>query len=369
MKLTQEKPRALLIDLIRPDTKKYEAIERLEELEELMSTFGGLTVVKTLQRRNRPDYRTYIGKGKVETLKEMAKELELSVIVINNILKSQQIFNLNEALQDTKTVVWDRVDLILQIFDKHADTQEAKLQIELAKIKHMGPRIFGLGGAELSRQGGGTGTRGIGETNTEIMKRHLRERERTIKSKLDGTKNMREQQRKNRKRQGLKTISLAGYTNAGKTTLLNALTGRSEYVADKLFATLDTRTGSLYLPSSNATALVSDTIGFIRDLPPDLIQAFTSTLSETVHADILLHVVDASDARRKEHIRVVERILHDLETDQIPRIYVFNKSDQLKDGERERLETEFAETPHAVVSAVTGDGIPELVSLIESMLK
>ena len=356
------------MDLVRPDTKKHEALERLEELEELMTTYGGLTVVKILQRRHRPDYRTYIGKGKVEEIQALVKELNVSVVVINNLLKPQQIYNLTEALKETKTTVWDRIDLILQIFDKHAGTQEAKLQIELAKIRHMGPRIFGLGGEELARQGGGIGTRGIGETNTEIMKRHLRERERTIKSKLESTKSMRHQQRKNRKRQGLKTVSLVGYTNAGKTTLLNALTGRKEYVADKLFTTLDTRTGDLYLPHKQTSILISDTIGFIRDLPPELIQAFTSTLSETVHADILLHVVDASDPHREEHLRVVEEILKQLNIEELPLIYVLNKCDHLKSGEREHLHDLFSERAHVIVSASTTEGLPELIEKIEAMI-
>ncbi len=368
MKMLMGTPRAILVDLIRPQTKKHEAIERMEELEELMRTYGGLVVVKKLQRRNHPDNRTYIGKGKVEELKALAHELNASVLVLNNILKPGQIYNLSEALKNEKVAIWDRVDLILYIFAKHAQTEEAKLQIELARIRHMGPRIFGLGGEELARQAGGIGTRGIGETNTEIMKRHLRERERRVRERLERTQKMRAEQRKNRQRNGFKTAAIVGYTNAGKTTLLNALTGRREYAADKLFATLDTRTGKLYLPRKNASLLVSDTIGFIRDLPPELIEAFASTLSETVNADVLLHVVDAGNPRRDEHIGVVETILRKLKIENKPVIHVFNKADRLKKGEAEHVKELFIERRPVLVSALTDEGMDILIERLEHVL-
>lgn len=368
MKTLAGHPRTILVDLIRPDLKKYEAIERMEELEELMRTYGGLTVVKKFQRRNHPDYRTYIGRGKVEEINVLARELRASMLVVNNILKPGHIYNLSEALKKTGVTVWDRMDLILHIFEKHAGSQEAKLQIELARIRHMGPRIFGLGGEELARQAGGIGTRGIGETNIEIMKRHLRERERRVKAKLEKTAMMRSEQRKNRRRHGLKTVAIVGYTNAGKTSLLNALTGRREYAADKLFATLDTRTGSLYLPGKNASVLISDTIGFIRDLPPELIEAFASTLSETVHADILLHIIDASDPRREEHIRVVEEILARLGLSTTPIVRVFNKADRLKPGEALRIYETYHELQPITLSAETRSGMDILIKRIETMV-
>lgn len=368
MKELNETPRVILIDLLRPQMKRYQALDRLDELEELVRTYGDLSIVKKLQRRNRPDYRMYIGKGKVKELKELAQELGASKLIINNILKPQQVYNLNEAFRDVDVEVWDRMDLILHIFDNHAESQEAKLQIELAKIRHMGPRIFGLGGEELARQGGGIGTRGIGETNIEIMKRHLRARENKIKEKLDRVQKMRHEQRKNRRRHGLKTVSLVGYTNAGKTTLLNALTGKQEYAADKLFATLDTRTAKIYLPNKQSSVLVSDTIGFIRDLPPELIEAFASTLSETVHADLLLHVIDGSDPERGRNIQVVNTILERLEIETKPVIHIFNKADKLKPGETETIANQFEDLDPIVLSSTTKEGLNMLIERIENML-
>jgi GTP-binding protein HflX len=243
------------------------------------------------------------------------------------------------------------------------------LEIELASIGHMGPRIYGMG-MELSRQGGGIGTSGVGETNTEIMKRHLRARERTVREKLESCQVGRDLQRKNRERKGLKSVAIVGYTNAGKTTLLNALTGRREYAANELFATLDTRVGSLFLPGARKTVLVSDTIGFIRDLPPDLIKAFQSTLSEAVSADLLIHVVDASDKNALRHIDVVEDVLDKLHVLATPRIIALNKTDAATAAAVRRMRGQVAsDVPVVAVSAVTGAGIGELVESIERILE
>jgi GTP-binding protein HflX len=368
MRNEKQGPRTILIDLIEPRAKKFEALDRMEELEELVWTYGGLVVVKKLQRKNIPNYRTYIGSGKVEELKRDAKELGATCLVVNNILKPQQIYNLGEEMRECGVKVWDRIDLILHIFANHAQSQEAKLQIELATVRHMGPRIFGLGGKELVKQVGGIGTRGIGETNIEIMKRHLKEHERRVKEKLERLETMREEQRKNRRRNNLKTLSIVGYTNAGKTTLLNSLTKRREYVADKLFATLDTRTGSLFLPNKREEVLISDTIGFIQDLPPELISAFKSTLSETVNADIILHVVDAGDTNRQKKIEVVNEILRGLEVCNKPTIYVFNKIDKLKRGEIDNAKEVFADLEPVMVSAEKKLNISALTERIENMI-
>lgn len=360
--------KAILIDLIQPRMTARQSLERLEELEELVNTYGGIVVVKKYQRRFAPHPRTFIGPGKVEELATEGPALGIKLVVINDRLKARQMYNVAERLGKAGIQVWDRVDLILKIFGKHARTTEAKLEIELASINHMGPRIYGMG-MELSRQGGGIGTSGVGETNTELMKRHLKERERTIKGKLEKYASGRDLQRRDRSRRGLKTVAIVGYTNAGKTTLLNALTGRKEYAANELFATLDTRVGSLYLPTSRKTALISDTIGFIRDLPPDLIKAFASTLSEAVSADLLLHVVDASDKNASTHIGVVEDVLAKLGALQTERIIVFNKVDLVRGAAAKKaLASIVTELPTARVSAVTGLGLEELVSTIESRL-
>lgn len=359
--------KAMLIDLIKPSMNKYQATDRLIELEELVATFGGISVVKTWQKRVHPHPKTFIGTGKVELVGEEAKELGATILILNAQLKPRQIFELSELLRPFGIQVWDRVDLILKIFAKHARTAEAKLEIELASIRHMGPRIFGMG-MELSRQGGGIGSVGIGETNSERMKRHLKEKERRIKDKLKTYQKGRDLARSGRSRKGLKTVSVVGYTNAGKTTLLNALTGRKEYAADELFATLDTRIGQLFLPGSRSIALLSDTIGFINDLPPELLNAFASTLSEAVRASLLIHVVDGSDQYWEKHMKVVDDILERLGVSDTPRIVVFNKEDKTTDRIKERI-AEYCEDSEPIwISAVNKTGLKELVQKIEDTL-
>ncbi len=360
-------PKAILFDLIPPTMRRIDGFERLKELEHLTTTYGGIAIVKIVQRRASPDPKTFIGSGKVEELKEEAKKLGARLLLLNNTLRYPQAYHLQELMRSSHVDVWDRIELILHIFEKHAKSQEAKLQIELAQLKHLGPRIFGMG-LELSRQGGGIGTRGIGETNIEIMKRHLRERERTVRAKIGKIETMRAQQRDRRRRANLRTISIVGYTNAGKTTLLNTLSGRKEYVADKLFATLDTRIGQVFLPHKKIVALVSDTIGFIQDLPPDLIDAFRSTLGETLHANLLLHVVDAADPKRAQKIGVVECILKDLGAEKKPQLLVFNKADELSLDERRRLAKIFSSLRPLFISAQTKMGIDTLLQEIENML-
>lgn len=332
-------PNAILIDIIDPDTPVEEANTRLKELESLVNTFGGIVVVKTIQRKIVPNYENFIGTGKLDEIKEVIKEKKVRLVIINNLLKPRQLFNLNEKLRDLECEAWDRVDLILKIFSKHAQTTEAKLQIELASIKHMGPRIFGMG-IELSRQAGAVGLRaGQGESNIEMMKRHLRTQQQNIKTKLKEYEKVRAGHRQRRRRINLKTAALVGYTNAGKSSLLNALTNKGAYVADKLFATLDTRVGKVFIPAEDRgdgqyrggnEILISDTIGFIRDLPPDLIEAFKSTLAETIDADLILHVIDLSDPFLEYKIEIVEEILNQLGVGDKPKIYVFNKLDMVR---------------------------------------
>ncbi|KKT70129.1 MAG: hypothetical protein UW63_C0035G0002 [Candidatus Uhrbacteria bacterium GW2011_GWF2_44_350] len=237
----------------------------------------------------------------------------------------------------------------------------------MAGIRHMGPRIFGMG-LELSRQGGGIGTSGIGETNTERMKRHLKERERKIKKDLEQYETVRAGHRQDRRRRGLKTVSVVGYTNAGKTSLLNALTGRREYVANQLFATLDTRVGELYLPKRREKVLVSDTIGFIKNLPPELLRAFQSTLSEAIESDLLLHVIDVADPMMSLKIKTVEDILSELGLSETPKIYVFNKIDLVPKLKRAALSKKYKEFSPVFVSAHAGSGLGELVAGVEGKI-
>jgi GTP-binding protein HflX len=368
-----KKAKAILVDLIHPKMLKRHALERMVELEELVNTYGGMVIVKTWQKRFAPHPKTYIGTGKVVMIGEEAKALGATYLVVNAELSPRQVYDLSEQLRPAGVEVWDRVDLILKIFAKHARTVEARLEIELASVRHMGPRIFGMG-MELSRQAGGIGTIGIGETNTERMKRHMREKERAIKEKLQTYQNGRDLVRRHRSRQGLKTVSIVGYTNAGKTTLLNALTGRREYAADELFATLDTRVGKLYLEGTGnsdedrgnrgRTVLVTDTIGFIKDLPPELLNAFSSTLSEAMAADLLLHVVDGSDRNWEKHLRVVDEILKRLGVSSTPRLLVFNKADRSTSALQDRIRLLIGDRDSVWVSAFQSLGLERLVEKI-----
>ncbi|MCE9586568.1 GTPase HflX [Candidatus Uhrbacteria bacterium] len=369
MAIIPNKPRAILIDVIPSNMDDKVAKRRLMELEQLTKTYGGIIIVKLIQKKGTPDYRTYIGGGKLDEIIELAQEEKAEVLIINNLLKPGQMFNVNEALRKAKLNMqaWDRVDLILKIFDRHAKTAEAKLQIKLAAIRHMGPRIFGMG-MELMQQAGGTGTRGgQGETNTELMKRHLFEQEQRIKRDLDRVNTAREGHRKRRDRVGLKTVSVVGYTNAGKSSLLNALTKKGAYVANALFATLDTHVGKIWIPTEDGRGkeiLISDTIGFIQDLPPELIDAFRSTLDETVDADLLLHVIDVSDKHVHEKIVEVEDVLKKIDADKIPKIYVFNKMDLVKRKPAKINRKEYEEFEPVFVSAHTGGGLAELKAAI-----
>ena len=367
-------PRAILIDVVDPRLSKPAAARRLLELESLTKTYGGLVVVKLIQKRAQPDYRTYVGSGKLLEIAEIARNEKVELLIVNNLLKPQQLFQIEELLRKEKIPlkVWDRVDLILKIFDKHAKTGEAKMQIKLAALRHMGPRIFGMG-LEMMQQAGGIGGRGgQGESNTEMMKRHLAEQEKQAKKDLERIAVSRAGHRARRDRIGLKTVSVVGYTNAGKSSLVNALTKKGAYVANALFATLDTHVGKIYLADKDGNhgkeALVSDTIGFIQDLPPQLIEAFRSTLDETVDADLLLHVIDVSDPFMTEKIEEVEQVLAQIEANTIPKLYVFNKCDAKKRIARATLSKKYKEFTPVFVSAKTGEGMAELKEMIRTRL-
>lgn len=361
--------RFILINVVSPFTSRDEAEKDLAELKSLVTTLGGSTIVHVIQRRMTPDSGTYIGSGKAEEVARLVLEDKIDVIVINSIVKPTQLFNLKKKIWNTspQIEVWDRIDLILNIFEKNAHTAEAKLQIDLARMRHMGPRIYGLGGI-LSRQGGGIGTQGIGETNIELMKRHWRNEIKKVNDRLQKLAQERMRQLERRKERGLQTISIVGYTNAGKTSLFNCLTGKLKISKDVLFATLDTTVGKLYLPTLKREVLLSDTIGFIQKLPSNLVEAFKSTLLESIHADLLIHVIDIFDPLMHEKIHVVEKILHELGIEDKKRIYVFNKVDIAHYDTFEDLSEVYREFTPQFVSVKTRKEIDKLLSLIEKRI-
>jgi len=335
-----KKLKVIIADVVDNRFPKEKLKYRMDELENLVKTYGGVVIVKKIQKRWRPDYRTFIWEWKLEEIKQIISTSETDVLILWNILKPFQIYNLDEELKELKIKAWDRVDLILKIFDLHAKSPEAKLQIELASIKHMWPRIFGMW-MEMSKQWAGIWTKGIWETNTEIMKRHLQKRKQQIEEKLKHYEKVREQHRKSRDKKWLNTVWIVWYTNAGKSSLLNVMTWKWVLAEDKLFATLWTSVGEVFLSPYDLwykdmkcewknckKVLLNDTVWFIQDLPPSLIQAFKSTLEDSIESDILFHVIDISDPFMEEKINVVKDILSQIWANQ-EKIYLFNKIDNI----------------------------------------
>lgn len=358
------KPKVILIDIIPPQTSAEDSLARLNELERLLSTYGGFVIIRKIQRRQQPNYKTYIGKGKVEEILDEAIKSKADYIIINNLLKPEQLYNLEALFEKHSIKVWDKIDLILEIFAKHATTKAAKLQIELAKLRHLGPRIAKMG-LELMRQAGGIGTsRGKGETNIEVMKRHIRKREQMIKVQLKKFEKNQAGQRKKRKNTGFKTVAIVGYTNAGKSQLLHSLTNKNVKIKNELFATLDSRIGKVFLPERNECVLVSDTIGFIRDLPPELINAFHSTLAETIDSDLILHVVDVGDLDMEWKIDVVNKVLREIDCGHKKMVYVFNKTDLLQPDQIKMLKSEHNKLNPTFISAMEKRNLKELKSRI-----
>lgn len=360
-----------LVDVIDPRTTEQEAYYRMQELTSLVETLWGTVILKTYQKRMKPNYKHFLWSGKIEEIKLDMESLDWDVVIVWNILKSRQLYVLNEMMLPTKVKVRDRVDLILKIFDKHATGTEAKLQIELASIKHMWPRIFGMG-LELSRQWWGIGTKGIWETNTELMKRYLRERTASVKDKLKEYEAMRAMQREQRRRKHFSSFGIVWYTNAGKSSLLNTMTKKDVLEEDKLFATLWTAVGKIYVMTdpvmwTGEEILLIDTIGFIRDLPPQLIQAFHSTLEDSIHSDVLLHVIDASDPDVHSKIQIVHDILENIWAIQ-KRLLIFNKIDLIEPLALERLMKEFEHEKTIAVSTRTWENMPEIEQLLLTFL-
>ncbi|MBE6555996.1 MAG: GTPase HflX [Ruminococcaceae bacterium] len=353
--------RAALVSVVTRDGDEREAEISLAELERLLETAGGSVVFTMIQNKEAPDVRTYIGSGKAAELAYYCARNEADLAVFDCELSPSQIRNLEEVLGGDVRVI-DRSMLILDIFALHAASGEGKLQVELAQLKYTAPRLMGRG-TELSRLGGGIGTRGPGESQLETDRRHLQRRIRMLENALEEVAENRRTKRMARDRSGLARVAIVGYTNAGKSTLLNHLTDAGILSEDKLFATLDPTTRKCELPGGE-TILLTDTVGFIRNLPHHLIHAFRSTLDEAVYADLLLVLVDASDREAERQLAVTEELLRDLGAGEKPTLYVFNKCD---------LGVALPGTAHGrenvvFISAATGQGVDLMLSRIEEML-
>ena len=304
-------------------TKEQTATEAsLEELEALLETAGGFCTGKVLQNRHTPDSHSFIGEGKAIEVKMLVEATASTMVIFDNELSPGNIRALEEIVG---VPVLDRSALILDIFAQRAKTKEGRLQVELAQYKYLLPRLSGMG-KNLSRQGGGIGTRGPGETKLESDRRHIRERIDRLESELEQVRKVRAVQRERRMKNSVPVVAIVGYTNAGKSTLLNQLTGAGIPANNRLFDTLDTTSRQLTV-SDNLDVILSDTVGFISKLPHHLVNAFHATLEELQYADLLLHVIDASDPDRAEHIAVVERLIGKLAKAETPVINVYNKAD------------------------------------------
>lgn len=365
MTQTNEKiNRAVLVGLWAHSLPKEENAtdETMEELVDLLKTAGGECVGMVQQSKDSPDPRTFIGEGKVEEVGSLVKAMDADMVIFDNSLSPSQQRVLSEEL---KVTVLDRSALILDIFAKRARTREGRLQVELAQYKYLMPRLTGMWGHLVRQTASGgkspIGTRGPGETQLETDRRHIRRKISKLEEELKEVRRIRATQRERRIKNEVPVVAIVGYTNAGKSTLLNHLTGADIPANNRLFDTLDTTTRTLEI-SDTCTVLLSDTVGFIRKLPHHLVEAFKATLEELVFADLLLHVIDASSPEWREQAEVVNRLIVELGAEQTPRIEVFNKCD-LWTGEIR---------PHGEgivsISAKTGEGVPDLLSAIGKRL-
>lgn len=358
IEIKEEQERVILVAVSLSENDDTE--ESVDELAELVETAGALTVGRVIQKREAKQPGTYIGKGKIEELKEMIAETGATGIISDDELSPAQMKNLEEALE---TKVMDRTMLILDIFAKHADSSEGKLQVELAQLKYRSSRLVGMR-SSMSRVSYGIGMRGPGEKKLEMDRRLIRDRISQLQGELKAMERNRETTRAKRLKQQMPTIAIVGYTNAGKSTLLNRLTGAGILEADMLFATLDPTTRSRKLESGQEV-LFTDTVGFIRKLPHHLIEAFHSTLEEAGYADIILHVVDSSNPMADRQMYVVYETLKKLNITDKPVITVFNKQD-LKQTE-EKIK-DLNSDASVEISAYTGEGIDRLLEIIEKKL-
>ena len=353
------KNRAVLVGLwaYRLEREENATEESMEELADLLKTAGGECVGTVLQQKDAPDPRTFIGEGKVAEVRELVRAMDADMVIFDNSLSPSQQRVLGEEL---KVQVLDRSALILDIFAQRARTREGRLQVELAQYKYLLPRLLGMW-THLERQEGAIGTRGPGETQLESDRRHIHRKIAKLESELKEVRRVRATQRERRIKNEVPVVAIVGYTNAGKSTLLNRLTGADIPANNRLFDTLDTTTRTLEI-SDTCTVLLSDTVGFIRKLPHHLVEAFKATLEELSYADLLLHVIDASNPLWREQAAVVEQLIVELGAEQTPRIDVFNKCDKFT-GDI---------LPHGAdivsISAKTGQGLDELLEKIGGRL-
>lgn len=356
--------KAILVGIKTQETRSIQGVSEADismiELKELAQAAGALVVSKIIQNREGRDTSFFIGKGKVEELKLVAQTTEADMVIFDEEISPSQQRNLEEALG---VKVLDRTGLILDIFAQRARSREGKIQVELAQLEYNLPRLQGLG-LVLSRLGGGIGTRGPGETKLETDRRHIRRKISFLKTQLKEIKKQRGILRVERKRNRVPIVSLVGYTNSGKSTLLNTLCGSDVYAENQLFATLDTTTRQLILDDNN-TILVTDTVGFIRKLPHNLLDAFKSTLEEVLYADVLVIVADSSDPYFEDHIRIVDSILDELGAGQKPSIIALNKIDKHTDPESVRISSD---RPVIEISAKTGYGLDDLKKYLNEQL-
>ena len=351
----QEPEKAVLIAV---DTGEYDCDISLDELEELAETAGAEVVGRMSQKRDKPDSGTFLGSGRLEELGDFCKNNEVDLVIADSELAPAQLRNIEKA---TDVRVIDRTTLILDIFAERARSNEGKLQVELAQLRYSLPRLMGQG-TKLSRLGGGIGTRGPGETKLESDRRHIRRRIKALEDEFDALEKRRSLARARREKDGVETVVIVGYTNAGKSTLMNTLTEAGVLAQDKLFATLDPTSRALVLPDGRRVMLI-DTVGFIRRLPHHLVEAFKSTLEEAVCAKVILNVCDASDPECAEHLKVTNDLLEELGCSGKPIIPVFNKCD-LPQADEAAMRL-----PGAVnISALEGKGLDELLDAVTKAL-
>ncbi|WP_430765555.1 GTPase HflX [Roseateles paludis] len=348
--------------------------ETLDELALLAESAGDSPVARVVARRQAPDAALFVGSGKVDEIKLLVQAHGAHTVLFDQAISPAQQRNLERALG---VPVADRTALILEIFARRAQSHEGKLQVELARLQYLATRLVRRW-SHLERQSGGIGMRGgPGEAQIELDRRMIEDRIKQVKERLKRVQKQRNTQRRARGRSGVFRVSLVGYTNAGKSTLFNALTKARSYAADQLFATLDTTTRSMYLGEAGASVSLSDTVGFIRDLPHKLVEAFQATLQEAADADLLLHVVDAASPQLDEQMVEVQRVLHDIGAGDLPQLLVYNKLDSLDPDQRPRelvdqlLRGDGAAepTPRVFVSALTGEGLAELRALIAEAMQ
>jgi GTP-binding protein HflX len=351
--------RAALVGLISGRTRRLDAERSLDELAGLAQAAGGEVVLRILQERPKPDPSTFLGAGKIKALAGACAETDADLVIVDNELTPAQLRQIEEKVGRK---IIDRTQLILDIFAKRARTREGKLQVELAQLRYLLPRLVGAGAA-LSRLGGGIGTRGPGETKLETDRRRIRTRLHAVTEDIERVRQRRAQLRERRHKASVPTVALVGYTNAGKTTLFNGLTRANAAASDALFVTLDPLIRQIRLPDSREL-LVSDTVGFIDRLPHALVAAFRATLEEVVEADLALHVIDAAAIDRDRRMAAVREVLEEVGATHVPTLDVYNKCDALGLDERRRLQER--DSSAVCISALHGDGIAELVKRIAS---